>query len=131
MSEKPTIDAYLKNIQDGHFKAYKCVDCGKIIAPPSGSCYECGSNKMTWASVSGKGKLLSFTVIHVASDQFVEEAPYYVAIVELAEGTRISARLLGFDPLKPQEVKIGIDLELDYAKSKSGATYLAFRPVLK
>jgi uncharacterized OB-fold protein len=129
MSEKPTVETYLKNIQEGHFKAYKCVDCGAIIAPPSGSCYECGSNKMTWAEVSGKGKLVAFTVIHVASDQFAEEAPYYIAIVELVEGTRISARLLGFDPLKPQEVKLGIDLKLDYAKSKSGATYLAFKPV--
>jgi len=129
MSEKPTIDAYLKNIEEGHFRAYKCVDCGMIIAPPSGSCYGCGSSNMTWTDVSGKGKLVSFTVIHVAPDQFAEEAPYYVAIIELAEGTRVSARLLGFDPLKPQEVKLGIDLMLDYAKSTSGATYLAFKPV--
>jgi uncharacterized OB-fold protein len=129
MSEKPTIEAYLKNIQDGHFKAYKCVDCGAIIVPPSGSCYECGSTNMTWAEVSGKGKLVSFTVIHIAPDQFAEEVPYYVAIVELAEGARVSARLLGFDPLKPQEVKLGIDLALDYTKGKSGTTYLAFKPV--
>jgi uncharacterized OB-fold protein len=128
MSEKPTIEAYLKNIQEGHFKAYKCVDCGAVIAPPSGSCYECGSSSMTWTEVSGKGKLVAFTVIHVAPDQFAEEAPYYVAIVELPEGTRVSARLLGFDPLKPQEVKLGIGLKLDYAKSKSGTVYLAFEP---
>ena len=129
MSEKPSIEAYLKNIEQGHFRAYKCVDCGMIIAPPSGSCYGCGSSNMTWADVSGKGKLVSFTVIHVAPDQFAEEAPYYVAIVELVEGTRISARLLGFDPLKPEEVKLGIDLQLDYTKSTSGATYLAFKPM--
>ncbi|MDH4212599.1 MAG: Zn-ribbon domain-containing OB-fold protein [Candidatus Thorarchaeota archaeon] len=128
MSEKPTIEAYLKNIEEGHFKAYKCVDCGMIIAPPSGSCYGCGSSNMKWAEVSGKGKLVSFTVIHVAPDQFAEEAPYYVAIVELAEGTRVSARLLGFDPLKPEQVRLGINLKLDYEKGKSGATYLAFKP---
>ncbi len=129
MSEKPSIEAYLKNIEEGNFRAYKCVDCGAIIAPPSGSCYSCGSSNMTWGDISGKGKLVSFTVIHVAPDQFADEAPYYVAIVELPEGTRVSARLLGFDPLKPQEVKLGIDLKLDYARGKSGATYLAFRPL--
>jgi uncharacterized OB-fold protein len=129
MSEKPTIEAYLKNIENGHFRAYKCVECGMVIAPPSGSCYGCGSSNMTWTDVSGKGKLVSFTVIHIASDQFAEETPYYVAIVELAEGTRVSARLLGFDPLKPEEVHLGINLKLDYEKGKSGATYLAFRPV--
>jgi len=128
MSETPTVEEYLKNIEEGIFKAYRCVDCGVVIAPPSGSCYECGSNNMEWTQVSGNGKLVSFTVIHVAPAEFVEEAPYYVAIVELEEGTRVSARLLGFDPLKPEEVKLGISLKLDYEKGKSGKTYLAFKP---
>jgi uncharacterized OB-fold protein len=127
MSEKPTVEEYLKNIEEGMFKAYKCVDCGMVIAPPSGSCYGCGSNNMEWAEVSGKGKLVSFTVIHIAPDEFAEEAPYYVAIVELEEGTRVSARLLGFDPLKPEEVSLGIPVKLDYEKGKSGKTYLAFK----
>ena len=128
MSEKPTVEEYLKNIEEGMFKAYKCVDCGMIIAPPSGTCYGCGSSNMKWAEVSGKGKLISFTVIHIAPDEFVEEAPYYVAIIELEEGTRVSARLLGFDPLKPEEISLGIAVKLDYEKGKSGKTYLAFKP---
>ncbi|MFW9809265.1 MAG: Zn-ribbon domain-containing OB-fold protein [Candidatus Thorarchaeota archaeon] len=128
MSKNPSIEEYLKNIQEGIFRAYRCVDCGMVIAPPSGSCYGCGSSKMEWTDVSGNGKLVSFTVIHIAPDAFAEEAPYYVAIVELEEGTRVSARLLGFDPLKPQEVKLGIPLKIDYEKGKSGRTYLAFRP---
>ncbi len=128
MSEKPTVEEYLKNIEERMFRAYRCVDCGMVIAPPSGTCYGCGSSKMDWTNVSGNGKLISFTVIHIAPDEFSEEAPYYVAIVDLEEGTRISARLLGFDPLKPEEVKLGIPLKLDYEKGKSGKTYLAFKP---
>ena len=128
MSEKPTVEGYLKNIQEGMFKAFRCVDCGMVIAPPSGTGYGCGSNKMEWTEVSGKGKLVSFTVIHIAPDEFVDEAPYYIAIVELEEGTRVSARLLGFDPLKPEDVKLGIPLKLDYEKGASGSTYLAFKP---
>ena len=128
MSEKPTIEEYLKNIEEGMFRAYKCVDCGMVIAPPSGTCYGCGSNKMDWTEVSGKGKLVSFTVIHIAPDDFADEVPYFIAIVELEEGTRVSSRLLGFNPLKPEEVKLGTPLVLDYEKGKSGKTYLAFKP---
>ncbi|NHI89299.1 MAG: hypothetical protein EAX87_07235 [Candidatus Thorarchaeota archaeon] len=128
MSNKPTIEEYLKNIEERMFKAYRCVDCGSLMAIPSGSCYECGSNNIDWAEVSGKGKLISFTVIHVAPDEFAEETPYYVAIIELDEGPRVSARLLGFDPLKPEEVTLGIPVILDYEKGKSGKTYLAFKP---
>ncbi|TFG30536.1 hypothetical protein EU528_08140 [Candidatus Thorarchaeota archaeon] len=128
MSEKPTVEEYLQNIQNGQFKAYKCVECGMVIAPPSGSCYGCGSSKMEWTNVSGKGTLVSFTVIHVAPDEFAEEAPYYIAIVELEEGTRVSARLLGFDPLKPEEVPLGSVVILDYEINKTGKKYLAFKP---
>ena len=129
MSEKPTVEQYLKNIEEGNFRAYRCVDCGMVIAPPSGACYGCGSNNMEWTDISGNGNLVSFTVIHIAPDEFADEAPYFIAIVELEEGTRVSARLLGFDPLKPEDVKLGIPLKLDYEKGKSGKTYLAFKSV--
>ncbi|NWF95182.1 MAG: OB-fold domain-containing protein [Candidatus Thorarchaeota archaeon] len=128
MSELPSVEKYKKKIAERAFQAYKCMDCGAVIAPPLGVCYACGGSKMTWTSVSGKGKLVSFTVIHVAPDEFVAEAPYFVAIVELDEGARVAARLAGFDPLKPQEVKLGTRLVLDYVQGKSGKTYLAFRP---
>ena len=128
MTEKPTVEQYQKNIEMGKFRAFKCKSCGAVIAPPSGTCYKCGGTEMEWTEVSGKGTLVSFTVIHIAPDEFKEEAPYYIAIVELEEGTRISARLLGFDPLKPEEVKLGIPLRLAYDKGVSGNAYVAFKP---
>ncbi|MFW9804171.1 MAG: Zn-ribbon domain-containing OB-fold protein [Candidatus Thorarchaeota archaeon] len=128
MSEKPTIEEYSKKIQNHDFQAYKCVDCGAVIAPPMGSCYSCGGNKMGWTKVSGKGKLVSFTVIHIAPEQFQEEAPYLIAIIELEEGTRVTARLQGFDPLKPEAIEVGTPLILDYEDGLSGNTYLSFKP---
>ncbi|MHA1904386.1 MAG: Zn-ribbon domain-containing OB-fold protein [Candidatus Thorarchaeota archaeon] len=128
MNEIPTVEAYQKNIEEGNFRAFKCLSCGTIIAPPSGTCYGCGGNKMAWTEVSGNAKLVSFTVIHVASDEFREEVPYIVAIVELEEGTRISSRLIGVDPTKPSDISLGMNLVLDYEKGKSGRNYLAFKP---
>ena len=128
MSEKPTIEQYQKNIQEEHFKAYKCSSCGAIIAPPSGSCYSCGGNEMEWSEVSGKGTLVSFTVIHIAPDEFQDEVPFFVALIDLEEGTRVTARLQGFDPLKPEEVELGIPLTIAYEIGASGKKYLAFKP---
>jgi len=128
MSEQPTIEAYKKNIQEGKFKAFKCSKCKAVIAPPLSTCYNCGGTKMEWTTVSGKGMLVSFTIIYVAPDEFAAEVPYIVGIVELEEKTRVTARLMGFDPNKPQAIKIGTPLKLDYEKGKSGKTYLAFRP---
>ena len=128
MSEKPTIGQWKQNIQDESYKAYKCTSCGAILALPSGVCYACGGSEMEWTNVSGKGKLVSFTVIHIAPDEFAAEAPYYIGIVELEEDTRITCRLKGFDPLKPEDVKLGTPVVIDYEHGESGKTYLAFRP---
>jgi uncharacterized OB-fold protein len=127
MSTPPSIAQYKKSIEERHFRAYKCLNCGAVIAPPAGTCYACGGNKMGWTDVSGKGKLVSFTVIHVPPDEFAAEAPYYVAVVRLEEGTSVTARLIGIDPLKPQDLKIGLPLVMDYEKGKSGKVYLAFK----
>jgi len=128
MSEKPTIEAYKKNIQEENFKAYKCTSCGAVINPPSGSCYSCGGNIMEWATVSGKGTLIAFTIINIAPEEFQKEAPYYIGIVELEEGTRVTARLKGFDVENPAGVELNIPVLLDYEHGESGNTYLAFRP---
>ncbi len=128
MSERPTIEEFKKKIAENHFQAYKCLDCGSVIAPPLGACYSCGGNRLGWTDVSGRGRLISFTVIHVAPDEFVPEAPYVVAVVELEEGTRVTARLVGVDPLRPTDIKVGTPLQLTYEKGKTGKTYLAFRP---
>ncbi len=128
MSETPTIEQYQKYIQDHDFHALKCKSCGAVIAPPKGMCYSCGGTDFEWTAVSGKGKLVSYTVIHVAAEEFQEETPYFVAIVELEEGTRITARLLGLDPNEPEKVKLGIPVKLGYETGKSGKTYIGFSP---
>ena len=128
MSEKPTIAQYEQNIQDENFKAFKCSNCNAVIAPPSGSCYACGGSEMEWTEVSGDGKLISFTVIHVAPDEFQNEVPYIIGIVELKEGTRITSRLGGYDPENPADIKIGIPLKLGYELGDTGRKYLCFSP---
>ena len=128
MSDIPTVEQYQKNIEEENFQAYKCVECNAVIAPPSGSCYSCGGTKMEWTKVSGKGTIVSFTVIHIAPEEFQEEVPYIIAIIELEEATRVTARLLGYDPLKPEEIKTGTPVVLTYEKGASGKTYLAFKP---
>ncbi len=128
MSEKPTLEQYQQFIREENFKAYKCADCGMVIAPPNGTCYGCGGTNMEWTDVSGKAELISFTVIHVASEEFQAEVPYFVGIVELEEGTRVTSRLKGFDPEKPEEITLGVPVVIDYEHGESGKVYLAFRP---
>jgi uncharacterized protein len=57
--------------------------------------------------------------------------PYLTGIVELEEGVKISARIVGVDARHPAAVKTGMPLQLDFIDSGEAdhkKTSLAFRP---
>ena len=59
------------------------------------TCRFCGAEGGEVVNLSGRGRLLSWTVIRVAPARYASEAPYAVGLLELAEGPRITARLEG------------------------------------
>ena len=42
----------------------QCSDCGKLRHPPTRVCAACGSEAMGWRTLSGRGTLYSFTIVH-------------------------------------------------------------------
>ena len=60
------------------------------------------------------------------------DKPYLAGVVELEEGVKISAQILGLDATKPEEVKIGTPLQAEYIERGEGdkkKAFLAFRAV--
>ncbi|MEZ5355275.1 MAG: OB-fold domain-containing protein [Bryobacteraceae bacterium] len=45
--------------------------------------------------MSNRGVVYTETVVHSAPEQFVNEAPYQIAIVALAEGGKLTGRIRG------------------------------------
>lgn len=70
--------------EDGKLRILRCSPCGKWIHPYAARCPACGSANVAPAPVSGRGRVLSFTVNH---QQWMPDTPtpYIVAIVELDE----------------------------------------------
>ncbi|NIO10454.1 MAG: hypothetical protein GTO40_21585, partial [Deltaproteobacteria bacterium] len=68
----------------------RCGQCQAYVWCPRSHCMECGSNKLEWTSVSGRGTVFSFTVIRQVVGRgaaaFEKEIPYIVAWVDLEEG---------------------------------------------
>ena len=75
-------------------EAARCGACSKIAFPPRRVCPSCHGESFETVTLSGEGKVVSWTVIHVAPDDFATQAPYVVAIVELAEGVRLTAQIV-------------------------------------
>ncbi|HJJ46615.1 MAG TPA: Zn-ribbon domain-containing OB-fold protein, partial [Methanocorpusculum sp.] len=60
--------------------------------------------KMTEIQFSGKGKVLTYSVIYSSADQYAAMKPYVLAIVELEEGARLTTHIV----CEPDEVYIGM-----------------------
>jgi uncharacterized OB-fold protein len=110
MTEAPfTIDQFYKYLARGKLMAGKCTHCGKIHLPPRPLCDRCFHQTFTWLEIAGTGKLVTYTVIHVAPEQFQEQAPYAVGIVELETGLRLPGMIRG-----TTQLSIGMTLTIDF-----------------
>jgi len=64
--------------------------------------------------LSGRGKVYSYSVVHVPPKELEMIAPYVIAIVELEEGPRITTQI----DCKPEEVYIGMPVEVVFRRIK-------------
>jgi len=100
-----------------------CQSCCEMFYPRRDVCPSCGSRNLDDQTVSGKGDVYSYTVIHEPPTTFEGEAPYVVALVHLIEGAYVTAQLRDVDLAT---IFIGMPLE---AVMESGKA-MAFRPRL-
>ncbi|PYM81711.1 MAG: hypothetical protein DME09_16275 [Candidatus Rokuibacteriota bacterium] len=77
--------------------ARRCAGCGTLSLDRGRACPACGAADGSDVTLSGRGRLVSWTVIRVAPARYEAEAPYTVGLLELVEGPRLTARLEG-DP---------------------------------
>jgi len=106
-----TIEQFYKYLTEGKLMAGKCTRCGKIHLPPRPLCDNCYSQQFEWLEISGQGKLLTYSVIHIAPQQFQALAPYAVGIVELENGLHLPGMIQG---ATEEQLKIGMELAIDF-----------------
>lgn len=75
------------------FSAFQCDTCKSLSAPPHVSCGRCGAATLRSVMLSGRGLLLSFTTIRIPPARFRGQEPYDIAVIDLEEGLRVTARL--------------------------------------
>ena len=62
----------------------KCETCGRHFFPPRTFCPDCRrTGKIVDHKFSGKGTVVTYTVIQTAPDQFISPGPYVLAIIRL------------------------------------------------
>jgi uncharacterized OB-fold protein len=109
-----TIEGFYKFVSEGKLMAAKCSKCGAMLLPPRPLCTKCFSTNFEWVKLGGRGKLLSYTVIHVSPPQFEPMAPYIVGIIKLEEGLHLPGMIRG---VEPEKIRVGMTLTVDFDTS--------------
>lgn len=129
--------AFYQNLAKHKVIGSECVKCGSQFLPPRPMCPQCYSRDMQAVELNACGKLVAFTIVHIASTKMIEagygrENPHCSGIVELDNGLRMSAQILGVDTNNPSTIQIGLRLEavfVDRGEGEQKETFLAFQPV--
>lgn len=138
MEEKPFSNiSYEQFLNEERLMGSRCKNCGTSFVPPRSICVECYGSEMEWVETKGDGKLISFTCIAVGTPFMIKEGydrknPYCTGIVELENGVRVVARVDGVSAIRPESIKIGTPLTVEFLHHSEGAnlkTFLAFKPV--
>lgn len=130
-----TAHSFQHYLGQGKLKASRCLNCQRIYLPVRSLCPDCGGLDLEWVDLSGQAKLAAFTSVYIGptfmnEEGFSRQKPYLTGIVELEEGPRISARLLGLTPEEPEGIKIGMPLIFtvhEIGEGDSSTFQLAFR----
>jgi uncharacterized OB-fold protein len=97
-------------------EAAKFKKSGKTYFPPRTVDPETGDTEHEIVKLPDTGKIITYTVIRVAPQQWGEEAPYGLAIAELTDGTRLMGQVTDCDPA---QIKIGMEVRIEFRRIQS------------
>ncbi len=109
---------------NGVLRVLRCATCGTSIHPPAVPCPRCLSTDVRPATVSGRATVVACTVN--VQQWVVDQSPYAIAIVELAEqqGLRLTSNIVG---CAPDAVHIGQQVVVSFVH-RNGLYYPVFVP---
>ena len=94
-------------------EAVKFKKSGKTYFPPRSIDPANGDTECETVTLPDLGKVLTYTVIRVAPGMWGDQSPYALALVEMADGTKVFGQMTDVDV---EEVKIGMDVRVEFRR---------------
>ena len=121
---------FWEGAKNGKLVIPRCRECNRVHWFPRLICPFCHSTNLEWAEVSGEGTLYTFAVQHRAFGGWAEEVPFVTAFIDLREGDRMMTVLRGVDGNKPEEIKIGARVKVEFERADED-TFIPFWRVVE
>ena len=109
----------------GQLLIQRCTACSTLRHPPAPVCIQCHSFDWDTVQASGRASLYSFVVMHYPVVAPFEH-PNPIGLIELEEGVRLIAGLVG---VAPGQLQIGQRLQVEFQVFDEQQTLPLFRPV--
>lgn len=117
---------FWEGLKSREVRLQRCRACDRFVFYPRSLCPFCLSEDLEWASVSGRGKVYSYTVVRRAMNPaFQADVPYVFAIVELEEGPRLATNVVN---CRPEDVRVDMPVKAFYDVITPEITLLKFEP---
>jgi uncharacterized OB-fold protein len=106
--------------QELNFHGARCLNCGIVQYPAPRICGECHSkDKFEDVKLSRKGNVFTYTLDHLSEGQYLN-VPIPRLVIDLEGGGRVFLEMTDGDP---QEVKIGLPVEVTFRCLHEGANF--------
>ena len=117
-------DEWLDAAEAGEAYYLECTN-GHGSLPPRRVCPDCGSTDLAETPLPESGEVATFTVTHVPTPSFAEDAPYATAIANFGP-VRITGQVVDLDV---EAVETGLPVEpIVHVSETTGERLIGFRP---
>ena len=115
---------FIKELANKKILAVKCPGCGYTYVPPRSRCGKCHAKieEKNLINLSGKGKLLSYTTVHVKLDgegNFQDlEKPVIIGAIKLDNAD--STIFMPVEGIKPRDLVEGLKVKVQWQQETKG-----------
>ena len=112
------VGRFADELGSGRIMASQCRACKTRLYPPRADCPRCGASDMEWIPLRGRGRLATFTIIHVPPEHFASKPrmpfssitlrPCPVGLIEVEDQLRIMGWIPNVDP---KDLRVGVPLQ--------------------
>ena len=122
----PVAVPFWAGLADEKIVMQRCGSCDRWVFYPRNRCPSCLSADLTWHDVDPRGTVYAVSVARQpTAPPFADETPQVLAIVELANGVRLSTTLVDVDP---DTTELGQPVVARFDHGDDGLTLLRFAP---
>ena len=117
-------DDWMDGLAAGEGYALRCAN-GHASLPPRLVCPDCGSDELSEEPLPTGGEIVTYTVVHVGTQEFDAQTPYTVAIAQVGD-VRVTGLVRGVDP---EDVEVGATVEPAVGENpQTGDRVVVLRP---